>query len=412
MSLKPKVLSGLDVMLEEDFHNLKGARVGLLGHQASIASDGRFILDILLESENVNLVRIFAPEHGFYGALQDMQKVTSSVDLASGTEIVSLYGAGEHTLAPSTKQLNDIDILVVDLQDIGSRYYTFAQTLAYCMQTAGKSGTKVLVLDRPNPIGGLQVEGSILTNKFRSFVGYGPIANRHGLTMGELALIFQHGIGEEGCNIDPVDCDLEIVRMKGWTREMYFQDTGLPWVFPSPNMPTPNTALVYPGMCLFEGTNVSEGRGTTVPFELIGSPFIDDARRWIDAIYAYNVEFPGVILRPTMFIPGFQKSAGKWCQGIHLFVTDREAFTPYRLALLMIASLKKLCPESFGWRIGGYEFVTNIPAIDLLFGSHHFRKSVDTSSNVLDLLADLEVFETWFRAVRKDYLIYEKGKGV
>lgn len=401
-----QVLSGLDVLVEDNFSPLKGAKLAVLAHQASVTKDLAPIVDIFAQAENVELTKIFAPEHGFYGTKQDMERVGEMVHQPTGLPILSLYDGGESSLSPSKKALEDIDGIVIDLQDVGTRYYTYAQSMAYTMKAAGEAGVFVVVLDRPNPIGGRASEGPILLKKFRSFCGYAATGVRHGLTMGELAKLFQAGFGEGSCATPPIHCDLRVIEMQNWKRNMYFDETGLPWVFPSPNMPTLQTAIVYPGMCLFEATNVSEGRGTTMPFELIGAPYVKDPQKLIDTIYKQGFDLPGCKLLPAYFKPGFQKWAGKNCAGVQIHVTDRESFEPFRLGLAMLASFSELYPRNFSWRLDAYEFVQNIPAIDLLYGSVHLRMCLGKSRKVSSLTEDMEVFETWYQASRQSFYLY------
>lgn len=397
--------SGLDVLIDENFKTLAGQRVGLLCNQASIDRRYRHIVDIFLAESSVNLTALFAPEHGIRGEQQDMMPVEHSRDASTGLPVVSLYGDSVHSLTPSKHVFDDIDTLVVDLQDIGSRYYTFAQTLCYCMMAAQDSNVRIVVLDRINPLGGLLVEGHALEAAFRSFVGYAPVANRHGLTMGELGKLMQRGFSVADTNCPAIACELEVVPLRGWRRELDFGQAGLPWVLPSPNMPSLDTARVYPGQCLFEATNISEGRGTTRPFELVGAPFID-GQVWAEATLAQGVPLLGAALRPTSFLPQFQKHAGKVCHGLQLHVTDVELYKPFRWALCLIAAAAQLYPEEFSWRTDAYEFVDSIAPIDLLFGGSEFRKRVETKKSIVPLVAQLEAFESSYLEARKEYLLY------
>lgn len=400
--MKP-VASGLDNLVLSNFIQVKNARLGLVANQAAITLDYSHACDLLFT--HAQLKKLFAPEHGFRGELQDMATIKDARDPKTKLPIVSLYGTTEESLAPTEAALKDLDILIVDLQDVGSRYYTFAQTLGLVMQVAKKANCKVMLLDRPNPINGLDVEGSALLKSCRSFCGYAPVPNRHGLTMGELALMMNRGFGEGKNAIPAIDCDLEIIPMLGWKRAMYYDETGLPWVFPSPNMPTLETAVVYPGACLFEATQASEGRGTTRPFELLGAPYIDpDA--WIEETYKQEVNLRGATLRPAHFQPTFQKHAGKFCAGIQIHVHDRKTFKSYTWALALIAALAKLYPKEFKWRADAYEFVRDVPAIDLLYGSSKFREAVSGKHDLGELCQENKVFEEQFLIDRAPFLLY------
>ncbi|HEY5281942.1 MAG TPA: DUF1343 domain-containing protein, partial [Polyangia bacterium] len=314
------VQSGLDVLLEEGIGRLRGRRVGVLCHPASVSGRLIHVVDALAAAK-VNLTRLFGPEHGIRGEAQDMVGVDSQRDSRTGIPVTSLYGESESSLSPTAEGLADVDVLVVDLQDVGSRYYTFIWTMALSLQSAARAGVSVLVLDRPNPIGGSQMEGGEVNPLFESFVGLGSIPVRHGLTIGEVAHLVRHGMPWGGQRFaKPLDCDLQVVAMRGWNRNAFFDTTGLPWVLPSPNMPTVDTALVYPGSCLLEGTNISEGRGTTRPFELLGAPFVDGFQL---AERLAEDRLPGVVFRALSFRPTFHKFSGQVCGGIQIHVVDR-----------------------------------------------------------------------------------------
>lgn len=402
--MKKPVKTGLDVLVEQGFAPLAGARVGVVAHAASVDCKLRHVVDLLHGRKEFSLVRIFAPEHGFRGAAQDMVSVEDAYDARTNLPVVSLYGNSFESLIPKIGSLDDLDILVVDLQDVGSRYYTYTQTLALCMEACGKCGVKVIVLDRPNPINGIDIEGALLTAGCRSFCGMHPVANRHGLTMGEFARLILAGFGEGENRTPGISCQLQVIELQGWKRKMYFGDTGLPWIFPSPNMPTVETALVYPGACLFEATNLSEGRGTTKPFELIGGPYVDGTL-WAEETLLTGLSLPGTGLRPVGFLPQFQKWQQKVCSGVQIHITDRSTFKPFRLGLALIATAARLFPE-FSWRRQSYEFIDNVPAIDLLYGNLNFRKAVETKAPLSSLLPELERFEAWYTEARKEFLIY------
>ncbi|QPJ60731.1 MAG: DUF1343 domain-containing protein [Candidatus Nitronauta litoralis] len=362
----PQVKTGLEQLLARPDQYLKNKRFGLLANQTSVTPDLTPSTRLLYDLPIGELVKLFAPEHGFYGVAQDMEHVTHETDPATGLSIFSLYGEDEGSLTPDAALFDGLDAVIYDIQDIGSRYYTFVYTLANCMQTAGKAGVEVIVLDRPNPINGIQLEGNIVQDGFFSFVGQYPLLTRHGMTAGELAVMFRDHF--------KIDCELTILQMEGWQRSMWFDETGLPWVFPSPNMPTLDTATVYPGMCLFEGTLLSEGRGTTKPFEQIGAPGIDG---FTLAETLNKVDLPGIKFQPCKFKPKFQKHGGLVCSGVFLHVTDRNKFQPWVTGLVMIETFARLFPEEFKWRTERYEYVTDRPAIDLLYGNSGFREWID-----------------------------------
>jgi uncharacterized protein YbbC (DUF1343 family) len=388
----PGVLSGLDVLRARDFALLRGRRVGLVCHPASVDLRLRHAVDLIASAPGVTLAALFGPEHGFSGVAQDLIGVGDSADGA--LRIHSLYGTTFASLKPTAEQLRGLDALVIDLQDVGSRYYTFQATMLYCMEAAAENDVAVVVLDRPNPIGGA-VEGPTLQPGFESFVGAHPLCTRHGMTVGELARLYRAERVPE--------VELEVVACEGLRREMHFDATGLPWVLPSPNMPTPDTALVYPGQCLLEGTNLSEGRGTTRPFELCGAPWIDSR------VLAKRLEadaLPGVVFRPAWFRPTFQKFAGQDCGGVQLHVTDRQVFRPVRTGLAVLAALRDLSDEMFAWRTEEYEFVTDRPAIDLLFGSARERLALESGAPWREIAAAWEPEEAAFRDRRAPHLIY------
>src|SRR3954471_8868300 len=295
----PRVRTGLDVVVGEGFARFRGQRVGLVVHPASVDARLRHAVELFAAADGVKLATVFGPEHGLLGEAQDLIGVGDDRDPLSGVRAVSLYGSSVASLRPTAEQLAGLDVLVVDLQDVGSRYYTFPTTMLYCLEAAAGVGLRVVVLDRPNPLGGEAVESPTLRPGFESFVGAPPIATRHGLTVGELARLYR--------TERRIDAELDVIACEGWRRDMDWDATGLPWVLPSPNMPTVDTAFVYPGQCLIEGTNLSEGRGTTRPFELCGAPSID-ARRVAAAL---NGQFlPAVVFRPAWFQPTFQKHSG------------------------------------------------------------------------------------------------------
>lgn len=387
------VQSGLDVLVDEGMSRLHGKRVALLGHPASVDRHFTHLLEACRE-HGVDLVRLFGPEHGLLGDAQDMAHVDGHKDRRTGLEVVSLYGPTRESLFLKPEQLDGVDVLVCDLQDVGSRYYTFAYTVAFAMRACAARGVKCMVLDRPNPIDGRHVEGNVVDPRFGSFVGEYALANRHGLTLGELARFFARADGLEG------KLDLEVVWMEGWTRDLSFADTGLPWVLPSPNMPTPDTALVYPGGCLFEGTNLSEGRGTTRPFELVGAPFIDDPHRF--AALAMAAGLPGCALRPCFFRPTFQKHAGQLCGGVQIHVVDKDHFDSLKTGVAVLVAARHF--QGFDWRRTTYEYVSDRLAIDLLFGHDEPRRLIDAGQPADAVMAFLEPEKRTFLDAREPFL--------
>jgi uncharacterized protein YbbC (DUF1343 family) len=391
----PCVRTGLDVLADDGFARLRGRRVGLVTHPAAVDRQLRHAADLIAQADGVRLVALFGPEHGLLGEAQDLIGVRDSGNPLAGVRVHSLYGDTVESLKPTPDQLRDLDLLVIDLQDVGSRYYTFPATMLFGMEAASVLGLPVLVLDRPNPIGGVAVEGPALSPGFESFVGIHSLPICHGLTIGELARLYR---AERGLTYE-----LEVVVCDGWRREMFFESTGLPWVLPSPNMPTVDTAVVYPGQCLIEGTNLSEGRGTTRPFELCGGPGIDP-RRLCERLAGEGL--PGVAFRPAWFQPTFQKHAGTRCGGLQLHVLDREAFRPVRTGLAVLAALRDASGDRFDWRRETYEFVSDRLAIDLLFGSDRERKALEAGQGWREIAAAWEAGEEAFRRRRTEWLLY------
>ena len=392
------VRTGLDRLMREGAAAAglpRGARVGLIAHPASVDARARHAADLLAGHADFRLTRLFGPEHGIRGEAQDMEAVTESADRATGLPVVSLYGDSEASLKPSPAHLADLDVLVHDLQDVGSRYYTFVYTLAHAMEAAGEAGLPVVVLDRPNPIDGLTVEGPVLEPAFRSFVGRYPLPVRHGLTTGELAVLFRDAFG--------VRCDLRVVAMEGWRRASHFEETGLPWVAPSPNMPTPETARVYPGGCLVEGTNLSEARGTTRPFELVGAPWLDGAAL---ARALTAEELPGVFFRAASFRPEFQKHAKRSCEGVQVHVADRGTFRPFAAYLALLREARRQDPLAFDWRRDAYEFVRDRLAIDLLLGRAGLREMIEEGASTSAMEASWAEELAAFAPLRSQALLY------
>lgn len=391
----PRVRTGLDRLAASDpeaFGLLKGARVGLLAHPASVDARWRHVRQILSES-GAQLVALFGPEHGYAGQAQDMIAVDGEAEEAAGPVVHSLYGERFEDLSPRPEWLAGLDAVVIDLQDVGSRYYTYVWTAALMLKSCAAVGVRCVVLDRPNPLGGDVLEGQPQRDGYTSFVGLYPVPVRHGLTLAEvLRMVQQREALDPGC--------LQVVQLQGWRREMSFADTGLPWVLPSPNMPTLDTATVYPGGCLLEGTNLSEGRGCTRPFEIWGAPFVDG-----EAL-ASDVGGPGVVLRPLRFEPTFHKHGRTDCGGVQVHIQDWTQVRSYELYLRMIAWVAQRSGGHFGWRTEEYEFVTDRPAIDLLTGGAEYRQAVDAGEDLEALFERERQGAEAFRAQREAFLLY------
>lgn len=388
---------GVDVLLE-DPTPLRGKRLGVVVNAASVTRDLVPTVDAL-RAAGLEVVRAFGPEHGFTGAAQDMEAVCREVGTPRGTPTVSLYGQRFEDLSPKAEHLDGLDAVVCDLPDVGSRYYTFVWTTALVMKACAPRGLPVWVLDRPNPLGGAAVEGNLPDDDgLLSFVGLHPVPPRHGLTPAEMARLVDVELG--------LGCALTAVPM-GETRGD-LGGSALPWVLPSPNMPARETAVVYPGGCLVEGTNLSEGRGTTKPFELVGAPGLD-AGACADAANALGM--PGVVFRPHVFKPTFQKHAGTPCGGVQVHVTDRDAFRPYETYLRLLAALHDLAPGTFVWRRERYEYRDDVPAIDLLAGTRRYRDLVDRRESLDAWIAGFERDERAFRERRAPHLLYPARDG-
>jgi uncharacterized protein YbbC (DUF1343 family) len=310
---------------------LEGKRVGLITNPTGVNQNLVSTIDVL--KEKVNLVRLYSPEHGVRGDIQAGEVVENYIDESTSLPVITLYGKNKK---PTKEMLDDIDVLAMDIQDVGSRLYTYLYTMSYCMQGCAKCGKTFVLFDRPNPIGGERVEGNIIKEGFTSFVGLHPIPYRYGLTIGELAEFFNKEFN--------IQCDLKVIPMEGWTRNMYYEDTKLAWILPSPNMPTVDTAVVYNSTCLFEGTNISEGRGTTKPFEFIGAPWLN-AWKLSDTLNALNLE--GVLFRPVFFTPTFSKHTGALCKGVQLHVTDRDRFLAVKTGLHLLEEIIKMSGDHF-----------------------------------------------------------------
>jgi uncharacterized protein YbbC (DUF1343 family) len=396
--MKP-IQTGVERLLADPPPLLQGKRVGLLANPASVVcpeAHGRFLpTRLLLENRFPGQLRaLFSPQHGFFAEKQaNMIPSDDLIDPLLKIPVFSLYG---RTRMPTEDMLEPIDILIVDLQDVGTRVYTFVYTMALCMQKARDCGKSLVVLDRPNPVGGNRIEGNCLKAENASFVGMYPIPMRHGLTIGELAILFNHEFG--------IDCELTVVPMGGWKRSMLFQDTGLPWVPPSPNLPTPTSALVYPGQVLWEGTNVSEGRGTTQPFEVFGAPYLDTVRLEARIL---KTPLPGVRLRPLAFEPISDKWKNQVCQGFQLHVTDPGAYRPYLTTLTILHGLSALHADTFQWTPPPYEYEFEKLPFDIITGDPAIREAIEKQIALEDLEErwrdDLEAFAE----IRKACLLYE-----
>ena len=382
---------GSDVLLGSQ--RLRGARVGVVCNHASVDHAFRHIVDRLIEAPGVHLAAIFGPQHGLRSDVQDnMIETPHRDDAARRVPVYSLYS---DTREPTAEMLREIDILVIDLQDIGARIYTYIYTMAHCLRAAARHGIPVVVCDRPNPIGGHQVEGAALRAGFESFVGQFPIPMRHGMTIGELSAFFNEHFA--------IRASLEIATMERWHRRLYADQTGLPWVMPSPNMPTFDTAIAYPGTVLFEGTLLSEGRGTTRPFELVGAPWID-ADPFAAAMNA--LELPGVHFRPAVFQPTFQKHAQQACGGCQIHVVDRNDFRPVMTGVALIDMFRRCDPARFAWRPPPYEYEHQKLPIDILSGSDVLRTDIESGRPLQDLVGRWREDEDMFARMREPYLLY------
>jgi uncharacterized protein YbbC (DUF1343 family) len=379
-----------DVLFEREL--LRGRTIGLVCNPASVDADLRHVADVA-EHHGVRLGALFGPQHGFRSDLQEnMIESPHEKDSARRVAIYSLYS---ETRQPTPAMLDGLDALVIDLQDVGTRIYTYIYTMAGCLRAARTAGLPVVVCDRPNPINGLDVEGPMLDPAFASFIGEYPIPMRHGMTIGELATLFneQFGIGAK----------LEVVAMQGWTRAQWFDETGLTWVLPSPNIPTLDSATVYPGTVILEGTNVSEGRGTTRPFEIVGAPWID-AEPFAAALNARGL--PGVHFRPARFEPTFHKHAHTACGGVQIHVRDRRTFRAVETGLVLVDACRRANPAAFAWRDPPYEYEATKWPFDILCGSDRERLALETGVDATDVAASWTADVEAFRQVRRNFLLY------
>ena len=381
---KQKVSPGIEVLLKEEKNVLSGKKVGLITNPTGIDSKLTSIVDLLHDDPDINLTALFGPEHGVRGDAQAGASVEYYIDEKTGLPVYSLYGK---TKKPTPEMLKDVEVLVFDIQDVGTRYYTYIYTMAYAMEAAKENDIPFIVLDRPNPQGGESVDGPVLEPEFSSFVGLYPIPLKHGMTVGELATLFNKEF--------KIGADLKVIKMKGWKRDMDYDDTGLPFVLPSPNMPTVSTTFVYPATGLIEGTNVSEGRGTTKPFELIGAPYInsDELAGKLNAL-----RLPGVKFRAASFTPTFSKHAGKLSHGVEIYITDREEFKAVPTGLHIIKTIQDLYP-------GDFEFLA-ANNFNLLIGNGWIVSRIKAGSTVNEILKEYQVRQDAFKKVRKNYLLY------
>ena len=389
-----RAVTGLEIFLQAPPAWAARARLGLLSHPAAVAADLSSARELLAARLPGRLQILFSPQHGLLGEKQDNMIASADfVDPVLQLPVVSLYGP---RLAPPAVALAAVDAVLVDLQDVGTRVYTFAATLAKVMAAAASGGKKVVVLDRPNPIGGAAVEGNLLRPEWASLVGPYPLPMRHGFTLGELARYYRV--------TQQIDCDLGVIPLRGWRRRDYFDATGLPWVLPSPNLPTLDGAVVYPGQVLLEGTNLSEGRGTTRPFELFGAPFLDPRR--LKAHLQKMPAIPGAILREAHCEPTFHKWAGERCRGFQLHVTDRGSFKPYFTTLALLAAIRELYPEQFAWRQPPYEYENERLPIDLLTGDAAIRLGLEQGLTAAELEAAWQEDLGRFMEVKQEFLLY------
>jgi len=393
-SQQSRVKIGAEILIEKHLDLIKGKKIGIVTNHTGILPDGRHIVDVLNGIEGVKIVALFGPEHGIRGEVPDGKSISHGVDTKTGIPVFSLYG---DVKKPTEEMLKDIDVLIFDIQDVGARFYTYISTMSYCMEACAEMGKKFIVLDRPNPIRGVYVDGPILEPRFKSFVGLHPIPVAHGMTVGELAKMFN----DEGWLENGVKADLTVVKMENYSRKMWFDQTGLPWVKPSPNMMTLKTAIVYTATCFIEGTNVSEGRGTQHPFEWIGAPWIDGEKL---AKELNHYKLPGVKFEPISFTPTDiekvtvdPKYEGEKCGGVYLNVYDREKFEPVKVGVYILYALKKLYPDKFKWRTAGQ---------DRLWGTDKVRLMIDEGKNPDEIIKTWEDDVKKFLSIRQKYLLY------
>ena len=388
---EPRVMTGLEVLLKERLSSIEGKRVAIVSNHTGLDRSGNRIVNLI--AEHATVVALLGPEHGFKGAAPDAASIEEFKDPATNVPVFSLYGEFK---SPTSRMLTDAELVIYDIQDIGAKFYTYISTMFLTLQSCAREGIPVLVLDRPNPIAGVAVEGPVTHPGSMSFVGIAPIGIRHGMTVGELAMMFnmEHYIGHR------IGARLEVVPMKGWSRDLWYDETNVPWVPPSPNMPTLDTATVYTGTCLFEGTNISEGRGTPQPFEIIGAPWID-GKRWAERLNSEAL--PGVVFSATAFVPvsiegkaPTPKHRDKECGGVVVTVTDRDSFLPVSTGVAMLCTARDLFPDSFQFR----------RYIDLLWGSERLRELVLTGTDWRAIMDETHRGKEQFMSIRQNYLMY------
>lgn len=380
---------GVDVLLNEHLDDLEGKNVGLITNPTGVDQDLNSVVDLLHENEKVNLTALYGPEHGVRGDAQAGEEVDYYTDERTGLPVYSLYG---DTRKPTSEMLEDVDVLVFDIQDVGARFYTYIYTMAYAMEAAEENDIEMMVLDRPNPISGGNVQGPVLDEDYDSFVGMYPIPQQHGMTVGELAELFNEEFD--------IHADLEVMKMHGWERSMYYDDTPLPWVMPSPNMPTLDTAIVYPGTALIEGTNLSEGRGTTKPFEWIGAPFIDGEEL---AENLSEKDLPGVDFRAAYFTPESSKHADELSGGVEVYVTDRTSYESVKTGLTIVKTIHDMYPDDFAFQ---EEDDSGVSQFDHLIGNGWVREKIEDGASVEEITSEWEADLDDFNDLRRGYLLY------
>ena len=384
---------GLDQALESRDSTLTNLRIGLICNPASVNFEYRHAADLFFENKRINLTALFGPQHGIRGDVQyNMAETSHTTDRLTGLPVYSLYS---ETREPTEEMVSSVDALVFDLQDVGCRVYTFIYTMANAMKACAEFGKKMIILDRPNPIGGIGVEGNLLEIGHESFVGQFPIPMRHGLTAGELAKLFNTEFN--------INCELEVVTMKNWAREDFYDETDAPWVMPSPNMPTVDTAVVFPATVFIEGTEVSEGRGTTRPFEIVGAPYINGKNL---AEVLKSLELPGVVFRPIYFLPTFQEFAQQECEGVFLHVTDRQIFEPVITGLALIKTIYDLYRDEFQWKTTAYEYEFDRNPFDVIAGTTGIREMIEKGKTIRELKLSWQTDVNKFNRTREKYLIY------
>ncbi len=384
---------GIERLRGEELNLIRGQRVGLVCNQASVDHSFCHVADMFHDHPDITVTALFGPQHGIRGDVQDnMIETAHATDRKTGLPVYSLYS---ETREPTGEMLRDVDVIVFDLQDVGTRIYTFVYTMANCMRAAQRLGKRVIVCDRPNPIGGIATEGAVLDPAFASFVGQFPIATRHGMTVCELATMFNQEFG--------IGCDLQCVLMAGWSRELWYDQTDGPWVLPSPNMPTLDTATVFPGSVHLEGTQMSEGRGTTRPFELVGAPYIDaeDYARGLQALH-----LPGVYFRACVFVPTFQKHGGKACGGVQIHVTDREKFKAALTGIAIVKTAFDMYREDFRWKDPPYEYEYDRNPFDLIAGTDKVREAIESETGLTTIERSWEPALAEFNRLRSQFLLY------